>query len=324
MKISDTKLNQIISDLGLNAPFIKGNDIPVHNCWHFYTDGAAIDSIFYDDEDFRNGMNRIYVLLPQYDIIILALILMDTHVHFILYGRFEDCNRFMHEYIRRTSIYISRKYGERNKMNGIPISHQDIDTDRYLKIAICYVIKNAPAGGLPWLACDYPWSSGALYFRKRGWWTSPVWFAESDKTDRESIHQMSRIGRKKALRTRNAELEDALLIEGMVFPGEYVAYELVEKLFKTVKSFHYFMCITKDSDIESRGGIISHLTLPIQEMRQHKKEVCRQLFGREDSHSLDTGQRLRLARTLKSRYNSSSKQIARVCGLKYSEVKELL
>ena len=135
---------------------------------------------------------------------------------------------------------------------------------------------------------------------------------------------MSRIGRKKALKTRNAELEDALLIDGMVFPGEYVAYKLVEKLFKTVRSFHYFMCITKDSDIESRGGTISHLTLPIQEMRQHKKEVCRQLFGREDSHSLDTGQRLRLARTLKSRYNSSSKQIARVCGLKYSEVKELL
>lgn len=324
MKISDDKLRRVISDLGINAPYYKGKDIPVSNCWHFSTDGNAVDAIFYDEEDFRSGMNRIYVILPLYNIIILAFSLMDTHVHFILYGSFDDCNRFMHEYIRRTSIYISRKYGERKKMDGVEISHQQIDTDWYLKIAICYVIKNAPVGGLPWMGYDYPWSSGALYFRKQGYWTSPCWTANSSGNNPDRLGELSKIGRKKVMKTRNAELADARMIDGIVFPGEYVAYELVEMVFKSTKSFNYFMCISKDSDVESRGGMISYLSLPIQELRQHKNEICQQLFGLKDSHMLDTGKRLILARTLKGRFNSSSRQIARICGLKYDEVKDLL
>lgn len=57
----------------------------------------------------------------------------------------------------------------------------------------------------------------------------------------------------------------------------------------------------------------------MQEMRQHKAEACMEMFGRKDVRSLDVSQRLLLARTLKSRYNSSLKQIVRLCGLNYQD-----
>ena len=60
MKISQTLLRQIILDLGLNVPFVKGQNIPIRNCWHFSTDGNAVDVMFYED-DFIDGMNRVYV-----------------------------------------------------------------------------------------------------------------------------------------------------------------------------------------------------------------------------------------------------------------------
>ena len=110
----------------------------------------------------------------------------------------------------------------------------------------------------------------------------------------------------------------------MVFPGRYVDYRLVERIFKTHRSFNYFMCVSKEKDVEERGGIISHLSLPLQELRQRKGEVCQELFGEGSIRHLNTSQRLQLARTLKARYNSSPKQISRVCGLIYDEVKELL
>ena len=44
------------------------------------------------------------------------------------------------------------------------------------------------------------------------------------------------------------------MIDGLVFPGEYVAYEVVERLFKTCKSFNYFFCKTKEEDVDARGG----------------------------------------------------------------------
>ena len=142
MKIEEKLLRQIVSDLGLDVPFSRGKNIPVNNCWHFSTDGNAVEAIFQNEDDFISGMNRVYLTVRGFRVIILAFCLMDTHVHFVLYGEYDECNRFMHEFIRRTSWDISVKHGESKKLKRIPISHQKVDTDFYLKLVICYTIKN--------------------------------------------------------------------------------------------------------------------------------------------------------------------------------------
>ena len=77
-------------------------------------------------------------------------------------------------------------------------------------------------------------------------------------------------------------------------------------------------------DIESRGGAISRLSIPIQEMRQYRNEICKELYGVESIRTLSAKERLKLAKVIRSRYNSSLKQIARVCGLVYEEVKDMI
>lgn len=311
---------QIAADLGLNVPFMKGRDNPVKNCWHFSTDGNAVDEIFYGESDFVDGMNRIWIVSRKYNVIILAFSLMDTHVHFILYGTLEECRRFMHEYMRRTSQYIAHQHGDNNKMEGVPIHFQEIDTDFYLKTAICYTLRNAPVGGLPYMAWNYPWSSGPLYFCKESTWCSPAWLQSRPvQPTKFGLHRQ-----RQALRTRTQAEEEVPMIGNVVFPGAYVAYEIVEQIFKTCKSFQFFMGFTKEADVEARGGAISHLSIPMQEMRQHKTEVCKELFGVERVTKLSTAQRIRLARTLRTRYNSSLKQIVRLCGLVYSEVSGMI
>lgn len=358
MKINPKLLAEIISDLGLNVSFVRGESKIIRNCWHFSTDGNAVDAMFYDEADFVAGMNRIYVTLKKYNVVILAFILMDTHVHFVLYGDFDECNRFVHEYIRRTSWYISTRHKETHKLDKLPVSHQAVDTDTYLKTVICYTIKNAPVGGIAFNAWNYPWGSGALYFQKAGYWTSPAWISESqcahavdtgriltnsegcrvDTSSRAGNSQIHREGfcltdsstlgtvkdRQKALRTRDPELLDAPMIGNIVYPGDYVAYEIVERLFRSCKSLNYFLCKSKEDDVDGRGGVLSHLSVPMQEMRQHKNELCKELFGTGNIKGLDTRQRLQLARTLRARYNSSPKQIARLCGLVFEEVKTLI
>lgn len=313
---------RIVSDLGLDRPFVKGQKIIIKNCWHFSTDGKAVDVMFENDDDFIAGMNRIYITVKGFRVVILAFSLMDTHVHFVLYGEFEECNRFMHEYIRRTSQYISTAHGERHKLDNVPIDYQPVTDDIYLKTVICYTVKNAPVGGIPFTAWDYPWSSGPLYFRRPGLWSSPAWAGYHESMDSSSELGLHK-GRK-LLRTRDVPKSAAPMIDKIVFPGVYVAYEIVERLFKTCKSFNYFFCKTREDDVDAKGGTISHLTMPIQEMRQHKAELCLELFGVETVRTLDMRQRLTLARTLRSRYNSSVKQITRLCGLVYEESKDLI
>ena len=295
----------IETDLGINRAFVKGQRLPVKNCWHFYTDGKSIDALFYDDNDFRSGMNRVFVLSREYDLRILAFVLMDTHVHFVLYGEYETCNRFMREFIRRTSLYIRSYHGERKKLRGLPMNYQKITDDLYLKTVICYTLKNPTAGGLPYLPQDYPWSSAYLYFRR----VEP----DSDKV-------LIRHNRQKEIKTHKLTGDMAVINTGMVSPAEYVAVDLVERIFRSHKSFYYFMGTTRDEDIESRSGTMSLLALPIQEMRQHRAELSQRLFGTSKLRILTVPQRLKLARLLKSKYNCSIKQISRVCGLVYEDV----
>lgn len=324
MKINDDLLRQMESDLSINAPFIKGKDNPVKNCWHFCTDGNAVDRLFDDREDFKDGMNRVYSVGKKYDVAILAFCLMDTHVHFVIYGEFDECNKFIHDYIKLTSIRISNKYKEKNKLHRIPISHQYIDNEFYLKTAICYVIKNPPVGGIPGNAYDYPWGSGPLYFRNSGEWSSPAW-TNGSQSENLTFNNLNVREKRLLLRSKKTgETGNVKIIDGIIFPGEYVAYQIVERIFKTHKSFNFFMGITKEEDIEKRGGSLSLLSIPIQEMRQHRNEICLELFHIKTIRTLDTQERLKLARTLRKRFNSSPKQICRLCGLVYEEVKGII
>lgn len=322
MKISYNLLRQITADLGLNVAFVKGQTIPVKNCWHFSTDGNAVEALFYDQEDFIDGMNRVYVVLKKYKVIILAFCLMDTHVHFVLYGEYDECNRFVHEFLRRTSMRLFHKYGKRGALDNLEPEVKIITDDNYLKTAICYDIRNAPMGGLRFNGYDYPWSSGALYFRCSESWTAPSWVERIESAPR--LSELSLMDRRSLLKTMEDISEDVPVLDGMVFPGSYVAYEIVEQLFKTPKGFLYFMSKTKESDIDQLSGNVSRLSMPIQELRQHKREVCMELFGQGTIRNLDMSKRLRLARVLKSRYDSSPIQIAKMCGLIYREVVNML
>lgn len=322
MKIHDDLLRQIESDLAINGPFIKGEQIQIKKCWHFFTDGNAINLLFENRQDFIDGMNRIFILSQKYkEVIILAFTLMDTHLHFILYGDFDICNSFIHEYVRLTSMDISIKHSENKKLKKLPIRHQIINNSWYLKTAICYVIKNAPVGGLHYNSFDYPWSSGALYFRNSSEWTTPIW---KNNTTHTSLSSLANYVKRQILKTRQQIPSDATLIGDIIFPGDYVAWEIVESIFKTHKSYNYFLCRSKEEDIESHEEFISRLSIPIQEMRHIRNELAIKLFGTSSIRELSTNQRITLAKTIKSKYNSSPKQIARLCGLLYNEIKTFI
>ena len=312
-------MESILSDLAIGLPFVKGQNLPIRNCWHFSTDGTAQDVLFRDRDDFVAGMNRIYTIARKFGVIVLAFCLMDNHLHFILYGYFDACNRFVHEYVRQTSMAIARRYGLSNELRCLPVHHQTITDDGYLKTAICYVIKNPVVAGLPYLPHDYPWSSGPLYFRGENTWALTGWM-ENTKT----LAGMSAQRREDVFHTKEP-LPDSLEVWGnLILPSNYVPVDIVERLFRSCRSFNYYLCRTKEEDVESRGGAISRLSLPDTELRQHKREIMQELFGKTSSRELDTAQRLRLARELRRRFNSSPKQIARMAGLQGDQVEAFL
>lgn len=312
---------KLLSDLGIGLQYAHGQENPVRDCWHFFSNGDDVDLMFADDGEFMHGMNKIYVTSVKYGIVILAFALMSTHFHFVLYGPYEKCHSFVREYASRISQHISRKRGELGKLRGIDINYQSIDNDTYLKNVICYTIKNALAAGLPYLPTNYPWSSGPLYFVTPGNWASPLW-TETIK-DCRPIDSYSSREIKNLLGTNRYKNYHARMMGDIVFPGDYVEYQIVEKIFRTHKAFNYFL--SKNNDINENEGKISRLSLPLSELRQRRDEVIQELFGNEmTSNKLNTNQRIETAQVLRKRFFSSPKQIAKSCGLIYDEVKHLI
>jgi len=334
MIIDENLLKQIEYDLGLSARYVKGSSILVKNVWHFSTDGNRCDAIFFETKDFEAAMNRIFVLSKRFKVIILAFVLMDNHIHFVLYGELNECYRFINEYKRLTSIYLNEFHGLKNALAGLPVSMQVIDTDDYLRTVICYVMKNPPVAGLPFNSYDYPWSSGSLYFRNaptasaygsaygKDLWTRPAWMDYNKNVSR--LSDLSYDGKRQFLNIRKNISDDARTYGKIVFPGDYVAFEIVERIFRSKKSFNFFLCRSKEEDVESRGGAVSNLSIPDIELRQYKNEMCKTLFGNSSGNRLSTNQRIKLAKHLRAQYNCSVKSIARVCGLKFDEIKNLL
>ena len=303
----------ILSDLGIGLPIVKGQDHPVRNCWHFSTDGTYAEVLFRDRTDFVDAMNRLYLLARKYPIVILAFCLMDNHIHLILYGPYEECNRFVHELVRQISSTIARRHGLRHELQTLPIHYQTITDDFYLKKAICYVHKNPTAANLPYQHHDYPWSSGSLFFRTHGEWTLP------DQKP-ETPDALTSEARRERFHTREFIPDNVLTYGDLILPTNYIPVRLVESLFRSSRAYFYFMSSTKEEDVEARGGAISRLSLPDAEMRQHKRELLKELFGRESSRQLNTQERIRLGKELRRRYNSSLSQIARLVGLGLDEL----
>lgn len=319
MKLHEKLRLKVREDLGLDQPFVRGKDIRIRNCWHFTTDGNSVDWIFMDEEDFIDGMNRVYLVASCHSVIILAFVLMDNHVHFILHGESLECRNFMHDYVKRTSMAIKQRHGISRKLEKVPVHFQMIDTDRYLKTAVCYVLNNPLAAHLQFTSWDYPWGSGSLCFRTGNAWTSPRWLAETSTTT-----SLTREQRKTMFKT-NAQVPDGLKLCGrLILPSEYVHFELVKELFRTHRSFCIFLGTSKESDVESRGGEISRLSLPDHELRKFRDELCLRMFGRSSTNSLSTRERILLARAMKRQFNSSTKQLARLTGLVFKEVAGLL
>ena len=303
----------ILTDLGIGLPIVKGQDHPVRNCWHFSTDGAYAEVLFRDRTDFVDAMNRIYLLIRKYPIVILAFCLMDNHLHLILYGPLEECNRFVHELVRQISSAIARRHGLRHELRTLPIHYQTIDDDFYLKKAICYVHKNPTAANLPYQPHDYPWSSGGLFFRSWGEWTLPDQLPETAAA-------LCGEARRERFRTRESLPDDVQICGDLILPTNYVPVHLVESLFRSARAYLYFMSSTREEDVEARGGAISRLSLPDAEMRQHKRALLAELFGQKSSRQLNTQERIRLGKELRRRYNSSPSQIARLVGLSPDEL----
>lgn len=285
--------------------------------YHLFSDGFRADVLFQDRHAFVAGMNIVAQSFICSNIHILAFILMDNHVHFVLYGDLDECLRFKDKFVHKFGIWYHNKYSGK-MLEALEFDIKELDDERYLLNSIAYVLRNGIAAGYAYCPEDYPWSSAGLYLRRPG------------KLDEISEHWMSiselSVRKRRNLMHSRAELplEWKVTPDGYIWPGNYVDYALVDKLYRTSRSFTFFMGQSKEDEINKSLGMHDSVSLPDIELRAKAVGHSMNLFGSASLRSLSIPQRLSLAKDLRKTYRCSPKQIARIVHLNQIYIKEFL
>lgn len=281
--------------------------------YHVCSDGNFTSVLFLNPDDFKAAMNRVACCSLRLRVIVLAFVLMDNHFHFIIWAPSEnDAYRFAQEFKRLTGLYQTEQYHRPGSLRKLPVKVLPILGDESLKTQICYVLKN-PTKARIGMFYDYPWGTGTLYFRKDSA-VKPA-FSVSSLT-KETIRTMCR--------TRVSVPTDWRICDGILIPENFVPVEKVEQLFRTTRSFMYYLSLNKDDEIEQEMGQWNELRLTDSELRQERDLYAREKFGTSHLRDLSLRDRIKVARYLRHKYLCSQKQVARIVQLPLETIEKVL
>lgn len=286
--------------------------------YHYATEGLKDDFLFGSPVEFIAGINRIALCLcrlgPDHPVQVICFVLMDNHVHFILYGLEEDCDLFMARYKAATEIWL-RRHGDGNGPGKLwRIGHWSIpDRDR-LRATITYIHRNPMAAGMALSPAGYRWSSASLLFTDNNWIR-----AYGKRVDSFGANARERLFNSKT------ELPGDWIVlpDGMIWPGEFVQYHQMERQFASVQDYQF--CLNKrveeDINLEMRASAIS---LPDGEIAARVRSMAEKMYGEQRIRFLNVNQRMSLARILRKETGTTVKQIARAVHLRQEEIEPIL
>ncbi len=293
-------VDKALSNLGNNYIFNSGDSHFFHIC----SDGNKLDWLFKDDADFIAGVNRIAICMSCLNAEIYSYILMDNHIHILLYGSSSICKEFINKYKLLTGKWARDKYGYAELANDFIVQSIKINSLEHLLNVLAYIDRNIINTNYPYLASEYQWGSAKYLFKERG------------SIDRKFLSDLSIKEKKLTLHTHMI-LPDtwSILPNGMICPDCFVSYEKVENLFQTSRRYLFYLSKKVEGTVESEMLYGARNYIVDKELRVIAKELVKKLYGEDDYKLLDIGSRLQLAKKLKYDYLATTKQISRVIGV---------
>lgn len=273
--------------------------------FHICTDGTSLPWMFQDEKDFIAGVNRIGICSVMTGVIAVAFILMDNHIHLVLYGSMPECKAFINLYKRLTGSWISSRYGIKDYLRHLPAEIIRIEDEESLLNTIAYIDRNSIVSGYRFIPQEYPWGTSRHIFREK-----------AEESAYRRLDTLSVREQRSILNTR-VKLPGHWLIDkaGMIIPSSFINIPRLEKYFGSPARYTYFLAKKLEGKIEMTMKYSRKTFIPDKELRPIVKEMCTGAFGTADIKSLDVKSRLVIAKRLRYDYASSIKQIARMTGL---------
>ena len=281
--------------------------------FHVCTKGSDLPWMFRDDADFIAGVNRVGICVLTTRTEVFAFTLMDTHVHFVLYGSMPDCKNFIKRYKQLTGRWIYEKYGISGHLTDVNTSIIHIVSKEHLMEEVAYLDRNSIAAGYRNLPTEYPWGSAKYMFKEEH---------ASDNRKYRRVCEISNSDLRDILASRVIPPSDwEIDTNGMINPRCFINVNLLESLFRTPNRYIYFLSKKVEGDVEMRHNQGVKSFIPDRELRLVIDDILRRVYCVDKVALLDFKSKISLAKTLRYEYASTLKQIARLLHMDFDLLK---
>lgn len=278
--------------------------------FHVCTDGRNLSWMFQDDMDFISGINRIAICFLKTGAKVIAYVLMDNHVHFVLYGSMLQCKEFINLYKKLMGMHIKHRYGIAEHLRSLNTEIIRIDNEESLLNTIAYIDRNSLIAGYRYMPGEYQWGSSKYAFKDAQSYDWSTWKPLSSLSVREQ---------REILNTRQSLPQEWMIDDkGMICPLSFLDVSVLESYFKTPLRYSYFLSKKIEGYVENEFKHSQKLFVPDKELRPIVKNITLERYGTEDVCGLCVNDRLSIARTLRYNYASTIKQISRMVQLDVS------
>ena len=272
--------------------------------YHVCTDGNALQWMFKDDEDFIAGINRIAICKLETCIEVIAYILMDNHVHFIIWGDIVQCKKFITKYKLLTGKWIKSKYGDSRHIKHLPTQFIHISNEEQLLDTIAYIDRNSVVAGYKHLPSEYPWGSARHIFRSAQMHNEPT-----KRLGRLSKSEIQTILKTWCDLPGDWEIDG----KGMILPKHFLNISRLEGLFKSPIKYLYHLSKKLEGKIEMLQGTQAFIC--DKDLRIITRDIAEELYGKDTPEKLDFNSKINIARKLRYNYGSTPKQISRMINI---------
>lgn len=281
--------------------------------YHLTFDSLEKGQLFYDDEDYAQGMNGIAIGQHLYNISIIAFNLMVNHCHILASGTGENMVKFF--------SFMKRRMNDRLRTGGHPELEENygfklvrVEDERQLRDTIIYIARN-PLKACPDIAPGgYPWGSTNLIFSKMNSVFSWVELKDLSKRERE-----------KFLKTQAPLPDDYHYNQkmGFILPESYVLTWKAEQVLGNSWNYAYDIVRKIDAYVRIAEGVGELVILTDNELDEVIRQNVKKMFSVDSVSELGADDRCRLAVMLRNKYKVATKRIARKLRIDVATLKKL-
>jgi REP element-mobilizing transposase RayT len=127
--------------------------------YHVYARGNNREAIFLDDEDRRDYLLRLKLVVEEMEWRLLAYCLMGNHVHLLIETRRGNLGDGMRNLHGGFAQQFNRSHRRSGHVFGDRYGSVVITSDEHFKVAVRYIARNPLEAGLAKQLGEWPWAS---------------------------------------------------------------------------------------------------------------------------------------------------------------------